>query len=75
MLKTKLPNSVLNKIWKLADIDDDGLLDSDEFALAMYLIKMKLEGFELPAALPEHLLPLSKRKNPINSSITNEKSI
>lgn len=60
-LKTNLPNSVLDKIWKLSDVDDDGLLDCDEFALAMYLIKIKLEGAELPVTLPEHLLPPSKR--------------
>lgn len=60
-LKTKLPNSVLSKIWKLADTDNDGLLDSDEFALAMYLVKIKLEDSELPATLPEHLIPPSKR--------------
>ncbi|VVC40736.1 EH domain-containing protein, N-terminal,EH domain,Dynamin-type guanine nucleotide-binding (G) [Cinara cedri] len=66
-LKTKLPDSVLSKIWKLADIDNDGLLDSDEFALAMYLIKIKNEGSELPTTLPNHLLPLSKRVNSTNS--------
>lgn len=59
--KTKLPNSVLSKIWRLSDIDGDGLLDSDEFALAMYLVKIKLKGAELPTTLPKHLLPPSKR--------------
>lgn len=33
MVKSKLPNSVLGKIWKLSDVDRDGMLDSDEFAL------------------------------------------
>lgn len=61
MLKSKLPNSVLGKVWKLADIDKDGFLDSDEFALSEYLIKLKLEGHELPSELPEHLVPPSKR--------------
>lgn len=59
-LKTKLPNSILTKIWKLADVDDDGLLDRNEFALAMYLVKIKLEGAELPSTLPKHLIPPSK---------------
>lgn len=44
MVKSKLPNSVLGKVWKLADIDKDGQLDADEFALANYLINLKLEG-------------------------------
>ncbi|KAA8588840.1 hypothetical protein FQN60_010185 [Etheostoma spectabile] len=61
MLKSKLPNTVLGKIWKLADVDKDGLLDDEEFALANHLIKVKLEGHELPPSLPEHLVPPSKR--------------
>ncbi|KAG7265735.1 hypothetical protein CRUP_035088 [Coryphaenoides rupestris] len=62
MVKSKLPNTVLGKIWKLADIDKDGMLDDEEFALANHLIKVKLEGHELPADLPAHLIPPSKRK-------------
>lgn len=62
MLKSKLPNSVLGKIWKLADVDKDGQLDADEFSLANYLINLKLEGHELPAELPKHLIPPSKKE-------------
>lgn len=61
MVKSKLPNSVLGKIWKLSDIDHDGFLDMDEFALAMHLIKVKVEGNDLPVELPPHLIPPSKR--------------
>uniref|UniRef100_A0A673C1Q3 EH domain-containing protein 3 n=1 Tax=Sphaeramia orbicularis TaxID=375764 RepID=A0A673C1Q3_9TELE len=64
MVKSKLPNTVLGKIWKLADIDKDGMLDDEEFALANHLIKVKLEGHELPPELPAHLVPPSKRKIP-----------
>ncbi|XP_062821528.1 EH domain-containing protein 1 [Anolis carolinensis] len=63
MVKSKLPNTVLGKIWKLADVDKDGLLDDEEFALANHLIKVKLEGHELPAELPPHLVPPSKRRH------------
>ncbi|XP_015671418.1 EH domain-containing protein 4 [Protobothrops mucrosquamatus] len=63
MLTSKLPNSVLGKIWKLADCDNDGMLDEEEFALAKHLIKIKLEGYELPNVLPIHLVPPSHRKN------------
>ncbi|XP_028295627.1 EH domain-containing protein 3 [Gouania willdenowi] len=62
MVKSKLPNTVLGKVWKLADIDKDGMLDDEEFALANHLIKVKLEGHELPSELPAHLVPPSKRK-------------
>jgi hypothetical protein len=61
MVKSKLPNSVLGKVWKLSDLDKDGMLDIDEFALSMHLINVKLDGHDLPAELPEHLVPPSKR--------------
>ena len=31
-------------MWRLADCDQDGLLDSDEFALAMHLINVKVQS-------------------------------
>lgn len=61
MIKSKLPNSVLSKIWKLSDVDCDGFLDVEEFALAMHLINIKVDGNELPNVLPDHLIPPSKR--------------
>lgn len=61
LVKSKLPNTVLGKIWKLSDINKDGMLDEEEFALANHLIKVKLEGHELPNELPIHLIPPSKR--------------
>ncbi|XP_029806976.1 EH domain-containing protein 4 isoform X2 [Suricata suricatta] len=63
MVTSKLPNSVLGKIWKLADCDCDGMLDEEEFALAKHLIKIKLDGYELPNSLPPHLVPPSHRKS------------
>lgn len=63
MVTSKLPNSVLGKIWKLADCDGDGMLDEEEFALAKHLIKIKLSGYELPSSLPPHLVPPSHRKS------------
>ncbi|XP_046670507.1 EH domain-containing protein 3-like [Homalodisca vitripennis] len=68
MMKSKLPNSVLGKIWRLADVDQDGLLDGDEFALAMYLIDLRLEGHDLPMSLPMHLVPPSKRPNQLSQT-------
>jgi EH domain-containing protein 1 len=61
MVRSKLPNNVLGKIWKLADVDKDGMLDADEFALAMHLISIKVDGHDLPSELPPHLVPPSKR--------------
>lgn len=61
MVLSKLPNTVLGRIWKLADVDRDGMLDQDEFALCQHLMQVKLDGHELPANLPPHLIPPSKR--------------
>jgi len=61
LLKSKLTNNVLGKIWRLADTDQDGLLDSEEFALALHLIKLKVEGHVIPETLPSHLIPPSHR--------------
>uniref|UniRef100_A0A672KDR0 EH domain containing 2 n=1 Tax=Sinocyclocheilus grahami TaxID=75366 RepID=A0A672KDR0_SINGR len=61
MMSTHLPSSVLGRIWKLADVDHDGMLDDEEFALAGHLIEVKLEGFGLPHELPAQLVPPSKR--------------
>ena len=62
MVKSKLPNNVLGKIWKLSDINQNGMLDEEEFSLAMHLIKLKKEGHDLPGTLPTHLIPPSKRE-------------
>ena len=62
-VRTKLPNSTLGKIWQLSDIDRDGCLDYEEFALMMHLIyNVALEDYPLPDKLPDHLIPPTKRK-------------
>ncbi|XP_008312999.1 EH domain-containing protein 4 isoform X1 [Cynoglossus semilaevis] len=71
MMNSRLPNTVLGKIWKLSDCDCDGMLDDEEFALAQHLIKIKLEGYELPTELPHHLVPPSHRKNHIADTLYN----
>lgn len=62
MVSTRLPNSVLGRIWKLSDVDRDGMLDDEEFALASHLIEVKLDGHGLPPELPARLVPPSKRR-------------
>ncbi|XP_071772478.1 EH domain-containing protein 2-like [Centroberyx gerrardi] len=66
MVTTHLPNSVLAHIWRLSDVDCDGMLDNEEFALAIHLIEGKLEGHWLPRELPSHLVPPSKRLHTAN---------
>jgi len=57
MIESKLPSTVLHRVWALADIDKDGLLSLPEYALAMHLIKMKLDGQDLPLQTPPDMLP------------------
>ncbi|XP_075871148.1 EH domain-containing protein 2-like [Nelusetta ayraudi] len=63
MLSSLLPSSVLAQVWRLSDVDGDGMLDNEEFALAVHLIEGKLEGHWLPRELPSHLVPPSKRES------------
>uniref|UniRef100_A0A3B1IN61 Intersectin 1 (SH3 domain protein) n=1 Tax=Astyanax mexicanus TaxID=7994 RepID=A0A3B1IN61_ASTMX len=51
-LQSGLPSTVLAEIWALADMNKDGKMDRLEFSIAMKLIKMKLQGQNLPSALP-----------------------
>ncbi|EPQ58260.1 hypothetical protein GLOTRDRAFT_57058 [Gloeophyllum trabeum ATCC 11539] len=63
MLQSQLPEDVLAQVWDLADINNDGRLTRDGFAVAMHLIQGKLAGKEIPATLPLSLIPPSMRTN------------
>uniref|UniRef100_A0A8C8M0B9 Epidermal growth factor receptor pathway substrate 15 n=1 Tax=Oncorhynchus tshawytscha TaxID=74940 RepID=A0A8C8M0B9_ONCTS len=62
LLNSKLPVDILGRVWELSDLDRDGMLDRDEFAVAMYLVYRALEGEPVPMSLPAPLVPPSKRK-------------
>uniref|UniRef100_A0A8C3RWL9 Epidermal growth factor receptor pathway substrate 15 n=1 Tax=Chelydra serpentina TaxID=8475 RepID=A0A8C3RWL9_CHESE len=62
LLNSKLPVDVLGRVWELSDIDHDGMLDQDEFAVAMFLVYCALEKEPVPMSLPSALVPPSKRK-------------
>ena len=51
----------MTQVWNLSDIDRDGCLDQDEFAVAMHLARESTNGKVLPATLPRELTPPSKR--------------
>ncbi|RKO89245.1 hypothetical protein BDK51DRAFT_40476, partial [Blyttiomyces helicus] len=61
LLQSKLPETILAKIWDLSDVSKTGDLSKDEFAIAMYLIRNMSSG-PLPATLPENLIPPSMRQ-------------
>ncbi|ORY87620.1 actin cytoskeleton-regulatory complex protein END3-domain-containing protein [Protomyces lactucae-debilis] len=57
-----LPESDLERLWDLCDIDNDGMLDFEEFSIAMKLLFDVLQGSlsSIPAQLPGNLVPSSK---------------
>ncbi|KAJ5584658.1 uncharacterized protein N7459_004458 [Penicillium hispanicum] len=62
-MKAQLSEEVLAQIWDLADINADGQLNRDEFAVAMYLVRLQRSGKEpLPQVLPPALIPPSMRR-------------
>ncbi|XP_078054125.1 epidermal growth factor receptor substrate 15-like 1 [Mustelus asterias] len=62
LINSNLPLDVLGRVWDLSDVDKDGHLDRDEFAVAMHLVYRALEKEPVPSVLPPALLPPSKRK-------------
>ncbi|KAK5122823.1 hypothetical protein LTR85_003738 [Meristemomyces frigidus] len=61
---SRLPEDTLATIWDLADINSEGQLNKDEFAVAMYLIRQQRSPnpAPLPAFLPTALVPPSMRQ-------------
>lgn len=60
-LQSGVAQPVLANIWALCDIKQCGKLNAEQFALAMWLIKRKLNGIEPPAALSADMVPPSFR--------------
>ena len=59
--RSGLPVDVLRQVWNLSDIDRDGQLDADEFAVAMHLTRECNAGRALPPTLPLDVCPPAKR--------------
>ncbi|EDV22349.1 uncharacterized protein TRIADDRAFT_58856 [Trichoplax adhaerens] len=60
-LMSGLSQQVLGSIWNLCDINHTGKLNSEQFALALYLIQQKINGIELPLTLSANMVPPSMR--------------
>lgn len=61
MGQSGLDRKDLESIWTLADPNNRGKLNMDEFAIAMHLIYRKLNGYPVPNRLPPELIPPSTR--------------
>jgi hypothetical protein len=60
LLDSGLDVGVLRQVWDLGDIDKDGFLDKDEFAVVWYLMNSAKAGKAIPATLPANLVPPGK---------------
>ncbi|SSD59433.1 uncharacterized protein SCODWIG_01194 [Saccharomycodes ludwigii] len=59
--KSGLNRSDLEHIWNLADSDNTGTLNRQEFAVGMHLVYRRLNGYVLPNSLPRSLVPESTK--------------
>ncbi|XP_078036718.1 epidermal growth factor receptor pathway substrate 15 isoform X1 [Augochlora pura] len=62
-LQSGLPQADLASIWSLCDICQNGKLNKEQFALAIWLIKQKLKGIDPPESLTPDMIPPSMRKS------------
>lgn len=70
--QSNLSEVMLANIWDLADIRSEGILNRDEFAVAMYLIRQqRTKQGDLPQTLPANLMPPSMRGQARPSTATN----
>ncbi len=60
-LQTGLPQNILAHIWNLCDMKQEGKLNPEQFALAMWLIQRKQAGKDPPAALTPDMVPPTMR--------------
>lgn len=61
-LLSKVDQTSLRQIWQLADIEGRGMLDKEEFCIAMHLTRLKVKNIitTIPSQLPPVLIPAGK---------------
>ena len=61
MLKIGLSTHQLSVVWSLCDASSTGVLNVEQFSLAMFVAQRKLEGIDLPGCLFPEMVPPSLR--------------
>ncbi|XP_022241333.1 epidermal growth factor receptor substrate 15-like 1 isoform X3 [Limulus polyphemus] len=69
-IQSGLFQNTLAYIWCLCDVKENGKLNSEQFALALYLINLKLQGGDIPSKLTPDMIPPSLRPKPTNDSFS-----
>eukprot|EP00126_Sphaerothecum_destruens_P011472 Sdes_comp20914_c0_seq2m18252 len=70
-----LPKPILAQVWSLSDLDKDGRLNSEEFAIAMHLLHLAKTGLRIPERLPTCLLPSHRGLNVQHTNVSPSSSI
>ncbi|CAM8912573.1 unnamed protein product [Rhodiola kirilowii] len=68
-LSWRLPIEVLKQVWDLSDQDNDSMLSTREFCIALYLMERYREGRPLPSAFPNGILSDETLMNVAPSSV------
>ena len=59
----------------LVDMNKDGKLGRDEFAVALHLMRAKQKGERLPKTLPDSLVPPASRERAVHNSTAREEPV
>uniref|UniRef100_A0A8R1HGX2 Uncharacterized protein n=1 Tax=Caenorhabditis japonica TaxID=281687 RepID=A0A8R1HGX2_CAEJA len=74
--RSSLDLNSLSKIWTLADVNEDGWLDLNEFSIAMHLVVLKVKGeVPIPDALPAFAKPPITPQRERSQSVVSERLI
>ncbi|XP_055310791.1 epidermal growth factor receptor substrate 15-like 1 isoform X2 [Sitodiplosis mosellana] len=61
-MQSGIPQMCLAQIWALCDTNQSGKLTSEQFAMAMWFVERKKNGFEPPNVLAPNMIPPSLRE-------------
>ncbi|CAO1410912.1 unnamed protein product [Diamesa tonsa] len=64
-LKSGIPQNCLAHIWALCDTKQSGKLNTEEFALAMWMVERKKKGIDPPQVLAPEMVPPCMRPNSV----------